>query len=174
MVAKGVIFDIEESQGDWFDFFESKFDFETEKIIYSDPKPNTGKVCIRSAQKVVTEQMSNRKKISEMVLNPKTRQMERIEYFQEKSFEEKQTETEDRIDYMITGLKDFFDIKGKPIECTRENKIKLSKVPMFDRFIAKCIELQANGVLEKMEKEEKTPANRRMARRVRPTMRGMS
>ncbi len=155
MVKNGVMFDIEESQGDWFEFFESTVNFESGEITYSDPEPGTGKVRIRSAAKIINEQMTNRKKVSEMVLNPKTRQMERIEFFHEKTFKENQKDADDRLDYMITGLKDFFDIKGNPIECTRENKIKLAKVAVFDRFLAKCMELQVNAGLKKMEKEAK-------------------
>jgi len=71
------------------------------------------------------------------------------------SFEEQQKEQDDMTDYVITGLKDFFDAKGKPIECTRENKIKLVKVPVFDRFMAKCMELQVNQNIKQTEKAEK-------------------
>jgi len=155
MVEKGVMLDIEESEGDWFDWFESKFDFEAEKVIYSDPEPDTGRVCIRSAAKLISEQVRNRKKTSEMILNPKTRRMERIEYYKELSPEESQKEADDRYDYMITGLDGFFDMKKNPIKCTRENKIKLAKNPVFDRFLGKCIELQANGVSKQVEKEVK-------------------
>ncbi len=155
MVEKGVMFDIEESQGDWFDFFESRIDLATGNIIYDDPKPGTGKACFRPSRPLIMERIGKRKKDSEFVLNPKTRSMERVEFFKGVSIEEQQKENDDLTDYVITGLKDFYDAKGKPIECTRENKIKLSKVPVFDRFMARCMEIQMNADVKQMEKEEK-------------------
>lgn len=155
MVEKGVMFDIEESQGDWFDFFESRIDLATGNIIYDDPKPGTGKACFRPSRPLIMERISKRKKDSEFVLNPKTRSMERVEFFKSATIEDQQKENDDLTDYVITGLKDFYDAKGKPIECTRENKIKLSKVPVFDRFMARCMEIQMNADVKQMEKEEK-------------------
>ena len=101
------------------------------------------------------ERIGKRKKESEFVLNPKTRSMEKVEYYKSLSLEDQQKEQDDLTDYVITGLKDFYDAKGKPIECTRENKIKLSKVPVFDRFMARCMEVQMNANVKQMEKEEK-------------------
>jgi len=154
-MGNGVTFNLDESSGDWFEFFESEFDFETGEIDFFDPKPGTGKVCIRSASDLLIEQIGKRKKESEIILNPKTRQMERIEYYKDQTQKELQKDSDDRIDHMITGLKDFFDHAGVPIECTRENKIKLSKVPVFDRFLSRCMKLQMNASQEKVEKEEK-------------------
>lgn len=154
-MSNGVTFNLNENSGDWFDFFESELDFETGEITYFDPKPNTGRVCIRSASDLLVKQLSKRQKSSEIVLNPKTRQMERIEYYKEQTPEEMRKDSDDRIDYMITGLESFFDIDGVKIECTRENKIKLSKVPVFDRFLSQCMKLQMNVIKEQTEKEEK-------------------
>jgi len=154
-MENGVIFNLEKTDGDWFDFFESTIDLATGEIKYDDPKPGTGKACLRSARKLILEQTSKRKKTSEIVLNPKSRTMERIEYYKSQSAEEAQKDADDRIDYMITDLKDFFDGKKKPIECTRENKILLAKVPVFDRFLARCMELQLNASAVQTEKEGK-------------------
>jgi len=68
MAEKGVMFDMEESQGDWFDFFESKVDLATGNIIYDDPKPGTGRVCFRPSRPLVMERVAKRKKESEFVL----------------------------------------------------------------------------------------------------------
>ena len=155
MVTNGVMFDMEESKGDWFDFFESNIDLSTGNIIYDDPKPGTGKACFRSSRPLVLERLAKRKKESEFVLNPKTRTMERVEYYKNLSMDQIQKEQDDLTDFVITGLKDFYDEKGKPIECTRENKIKLAKVPVFDRYMAKCMETQMNAGLKQAEKEEK-------------------
>ena len=155
MVTNGVMFDMEESKGDWFDFFESRVDLSTGNIIYDDPKPGTGKACFRPSRPLVMERIAKRKKESEFVLNPKTRSMEKVEYYKPLSFEEQQKEQDDMTDFVITGLKDFYDAKGKPIECTRENKLKLAKVPVFDRFMARCMEIQMNATIQQAEKAEK-------------------
>jgi hypothetical protein len=155
MVEKGVMFDIEESKGDWFDFFESKIDLNTGNIIYDDPKPGTGKACFRPSRPLIMERIAKRKKESEFVLNPKTRSMEKVEYYKSQTAEELQKDQDDITDYVITGLKDFYDSKGNTIECTRENKLKLVKVPVFDRFMARCMEIQMNASLKQKEKEEK-------------------
>lgn len=151
----GVIFDLGESQGDWFDFFESTIDLTTGDIVYSDPKPGTGRACFRPSGPFLKKQLAQKKKKSEFVLNPKNRRMERIEYLETFSIEEEQKAQDDLTDYMITGLIDFFDMEGNPIECTRENKIKLAMAPVFDRFMARCMELQLNASAEQKEKSRK-------------------
>ena len=156
MVAKGVMFDIEESEGDWFDFFESTVDLNTGNIVYDDPKPGTGKACFRPSRPLVMERLAKRKKGSEFVLNPKTRSMEKVVFYKDLTSEEAQKEQDDMTDFVITGLKDFFDAKGKPIECTRANKLKLAKVPVFDRFMARCMEIQMNSNIKQAEAEKKT------------------
>jgi hypothetical protein len=155
-MEKGAIFNIGSTdKGDWFDFFESEVDLTTGEITYFPPKAGTGRACFRSAKDLLTEQISKRKKEAEFVLNPKTRSMERVEYFALQDQKLEQKEADDRIDYMITGLEKFFDGAGKPIKCTRENKLLLSKVPMFDRYMARCIELQLNLHTEHAEGVEK-------------------
>jgi len=152
---KGTMFNLEESQGDWFDFFESRVDLSTGEIIYDDPKPDTGSVCFKPARAFIIERMAERKKDSKFVLNPKTRTMERVEFYKDLTLEEAQKEQDDLIDYTITGFKKLFDMEEKPIECTRENKLKLVKVPVFDRFMARCMELQLNANIKQAEKEAK-------------------
>ncbi len=152
---KGTIFDIEEKQGDWFDWFESEIDMESGKVIYRDPEPETGRVCIRPSRQFYLEQQDKMKKKSEVVLNPKTRGMERIEYFETLTGKEQQESRDDLIDYVVTGFDRIFDSHGNKIECTRENKLKLAANPIFDRFIAKCMDMQLNLSLEQKEKSEK-------------------
>ncbi len=141
---KGTIFDLDETKGDWFDFFESTIDIKTGDTTYDDPKPGTGKVCLRNMSVFVRERNRNRKKKYEFVVNPRTRAMEKVESTEQTAEEEAQ-ERDDAFDYAITEFKDFFDAKGKPIEATRENKLKLLAIPVFDRFIARCFELQQNA-----------------------------
>lgn len=153
---KGTVFNLEENnEGDWFDFFTSCIDLDTGEVIYDDPIPGTGKACFRPARPFLEERLSKRKKVSEVVLNPKTRAMERIESYKTLTQEEEKQEREDLTDYIFIGLEDFFEPNGDAIKCTRENKIALSKVPVFDRFMARCMELQMNENVKQAEKSEK-------------------
>ena len=74
--------------------------------------------------------------------------------------EEEQKERDDAFDYSIVDLKDFYDSNKKPIECTRENKLKLVALPVFDRFMARCIMIQQDAKgkhVEVTEKNSSTP-----------------
>ena len=156
---KGIIFDLGKATGDWFEFFESHIDIRTGDITYDDPKPGTGRVCLRDMGPFWRESQRSRKKKCEFVRNPSTRAMERVEYY-DQTAEEEAREREDGFDYTITDLENFFDAKGKPIKCTRENKLKLLEIPVFDRFIARCFEVQQNAskILAKVtEKNSSTP-----------------
>ena len=152
---EGTIFNLVESQGDWFDFFESHIDLDSGEIVYDNPIENPGSVCFRPARPFLLERMGKRKKDSKFILNPKTRSMERVEFNQNLSSDEMQKEQEDLIDFTITGFKNLFDTEGNSIECTKENKIKLSGVPVFDRFMARCMELQLNSNINQAEKATK-------------------
>jgi len=143
-MENGITIDLDEATGDWFEFFESRIDIRTGEISYDDPKLGTGRVCIRDMGPFLQERQRSRKKKYTFVRNPSTRAMERVEYYDQTAEEEAQ-EREDAIDYAITGLENFFDAKGKPIKCTRENKIKLLAIPVFDRFLSRCFELQQNA-----------------------------
>lgn len=157
-MEKGTIFDLDEVTGDWFEFFESRIDIKTGDITYDDPKPGTGKVCLRNIGIFMRERQRSRKKEYQFVPNTRSRAMEHVELLQ--SPEEETKEREDAFDYAITGLENFFDAKEKPIKCTRENKLKLLAIPVFDRFLARCFELQQNASTiqtEVAEKNSSTP-----------------
>ena len=142
-MEKGIIFDLDEATGDWFDFFESRIDIKTGDVTYDDPKPGTGRICLRDMGVFMRERRRNRVKKTKFVQNTGTRAMEQIELLQ--TAEEEAQERDDGFDYAITGFEDFFDAKGKPIKCTRENKLKLLAIPVFDRFVARCFEMQQNA-----------------------------
>ena len=109
-----MIFDLNNSsQGEWFRFFESRID-EKGELVYDDPRPDAGRVCIRSIAPFVEKIQSKRKRKFEWVLNPSTRSMERVGYFDEQSPEELKKEREDMWDYAITGIEEFSDAKGDP------------------------------------------------------------
>ncbi len=157
---KGTAFNLKEDLGDWFDFFESSIDIKTGKITYDDPIPETGKARFRSSAQFVRDKIAKRAKESEYVLNTASRAMERNTYYKDMTPEEEQKERDDAIDHSITGLKDFYDMEGNPIECTRENKLLLILAPVFDRFMARCLELQLNAKTARVkvaEKNSKTP-----------------
>jgi len=160
MKEKGTVFDFKESEGDWFDFFESHVDFKTGEIEYDDPVPGTGRACFKSTLPFIKEYEKKRKPQHKFVLNEKTRQMERVNYYEPLTPEEEQEYLDNLYDYAITGLERFFDSEGNALACTRENKLKLAKVPVFDRFMARCLELRANASRVRTaasEKNLKTP-----------------
>jgi len=157
MAVKGTVFDFSESEGDWFEFFESRIDLENAAIIYDKPISGTGRARFRSTIPFIQEFTEKREaeKQHEFVLNSKSRAMERVEWFPGLSVTAQKQYMDDMLDYAITGLERFFDAEGNALECTRENKLKLAKVPVFDRYMARCLELQANASTQRKEVAEK-------------------
>lgn len=150
-----MIFDLERlNEGEWFPFFESHIDDKGE-IVYDDPKSDAGRIRIRSMNPIIEKQIEGRKRSAQFVLNPQSRAMERVGYFEEIPFEQAKKDRDDVWDYVITGLEGLYDAKGKEIECTRENKLKLMAIPMFDRFVAKCLQILANAGVKAKEDEGK-------------------
>uniref|UniRef100_A0A6M3IRH4 Uncharacterized protein n=1 Tax=viral metagenome TaxID=1070528 RepID=A0A6M3IRH4_9ZZZZ len=141
-------------EGEWFFYQDSHFDQEIGDWIFDEPQK--AKVRIRRIQSFLQEKLQNRKRIAEHVLNPKTRAMERISYFKEQSIDEARREIDDVWDYAITGLEGFKNKKtGQIIECTRENKLKLIKIPAFDRFVAHCFRILEGSEIRQKEIAEK-------------------
>lgn len=143
-----------EPQGEWFTFFESKVNARGE-VEYLDQKPDAGRVCLRSIGPVLEKIRARKKKIFEFVLNSSTRSMERVGYYPELTPKEDQAEREEIWDYMITGLENFFDGKGQAITCTKENKVRLMSLPLFDRFVARCLQVLASAGVKAQEEAEK-------------------
>ena len=157
----GVMYiEINSQEGEWFPFQNSKIDPLTGEPVFDDPVSDA-KVQIRSMTPFFEERIAKRKRQTEHVMNPKTRAMERIAYYVELSIEESRAERDDAFDFSITGIEGFKDSKdGKIIVCTRENKLALMKVPVFDRFFARCQQLlSSSGVKEQVEKNSLTPLN---------------
>jgi len=144
--------DLDASSGEWFNFFSSHIDPVTGEPVYEEPVKDA-RVQIRSIAPFIEERMAKRKKAIEHVYNPKTRSMERMGFFPDLSPEEQKAERDDLWDYAIVALENFKDAKtGKVITCTRENKLALMKLPVFDRFVARCQQLISSaGVKEKEE-----------------------
>ena len=143
----------EEADGEWFPFFSSGIN-EQGVVTYSDPKPGAGRAKVRSLTPFFEERRAGRKKKSEFILNPQTRAMERVSYFEDLPPAEQKKENEDAWDYCITGLENFF-IGKTPVACDRAGKLELMKRPVFDRFIGRCLQLlTAAGVKDRDEAEK--------------------
>lgn len=154
-----MVFDLEQqNEGEWFPFFESHIDDKGE-IVYDDPKPDSGRVRIRSMAPIIEKQIEGRKRNYQFALNPQSRAMERVGYFEELSLDQAKKERDDVWDYAITGIEGLYDSKGNEIACTRENKLKLMKIPMFDRFVAKCLQILVNAGVKAKEDEGKNSSS---------------
>lgn len=151
-----MIFDLEQADGERFPFFTSTIDPQTGKINYDEP--GDAWVELRPMQPFFEERIAKRKKITEHVHNPKTRQLERISYYPELSVDEAKKERDDAWDYAITGFGNFKDKSGKIIDFNRENKMKMIKNPMFVRFCERCFEVMSNsGVTQEEEVKNSLP-----------------
>ena len=148
-----MLFSLEVFEGEWFPFQNSHIDALTGDPVFDDPVTDA-KVQVRSMTPFFEERIAKRKRQTEHVMNPKTRQMERISFYAELSVDEAKAERDDAFDFAITGIEGFKDAKtGKMIDCTRDNKLALMKVPVFDRFFARCQQLlSSSGVKEQVEK----------------------
>ena len=149
-------FDLDKGKnGEWFTFFGSEVKPDGE-IKYLEPEEGAGKVCFRIADPEVIEKIhaQTRKRTAEFVNNPKTRQMERVQYFDQTPAQENK-ERELMWDYAIVDWKDMLDAKGTPIPCTLPNKLKLMNIPQFARFVGRCIQLISGAAIAEEEKLEK-------------------
>ena len=149
------VFDLEkDAQGDWFPFFGSKFDPGTGDIAYENPEPDAAEFRIRSMTGFFEERRKNRTREYKMVLNPSTRTMERVGYYEDLPPDEAQKESDDAWDYAITGMKNAEE-DGAPMECTRKNKLRLVKAPIFLRYVQKVFQILADAGVKKAEESEK-------------------
>ena len=155
--AKGIgqIFTEAPEEGTWIPFFGSSVDPETGKVTYEDPVPGAAEFCIRSTKKFYEERLKTRKRESGVVLNPTTRGMQKWSDFKDQSPAELMAEYEDALDYSITGIRDAFWDKDTPINCTRDEKIRLKNIAVFDRYLARAIELLDEGAVKQAEAVEK-------------------
>jgi hypothetical protein len=150
------VFEQEKNQGDWFPFFGSRMDLQTGEILYDPPEEGAAEFCFRSPAPFWQERQSGRMKESKMVVNPQTRQMERVSYYPDLPPEEEREEREDSWDYAITGIRGArWTADGPEMECTRENKMKLLKNSAFLRYANRVLQmLLETGVLRKEASEK--------------------
>jgi hypothetical protein len=151
-----MILDLEiQEEGEWFHFFSSHIDQLTGDVVYDDPVTDA-KMKIRGITPFIERKMIARKKQVERVYNPKSRAMERIAFYPDLTPEENIKEREETWDYLIQDWVGFADKKtGRDIPCTKENKTKLMKIPVFDRYIARCLQLLSESGVEEAAKETK-------------------
>lgn len=150
------LFVLNNDQGEAFRFQESYIDESTGEPVFLDPKKDAGTFYIRPMGPKMEEIQSRRKRSVEHVLNPKTRAMERVVYFEPASDEEAKAQNEELWDHVIAGWDDkVLDANKKKIPITVENKMLLLKIPAVDRFIGKCLRDQQAASVKSLEVQEK-------------------
>lgn len=129
------------STGEWFPFFGSETKADG-TVNYLPPEKDAGKVQIRLADTETVEriQKETRSKVKEWLWHPKTHQPYRGEAW-EQSPEQQKKEREMIWDHAIQSWEGILDKDGNAIPCTTENKVKLMSIPMFARFVGRCLEL---------------------------------
>ncbi len=148
-------FDLSTGTGEWFKFFGSEIKPDGD-VKYLDPEKGDGRVCLRIADSETLEiiRAETKKKVVEHVYNPKTRQMERIPYYEQTPEQEKK-ERSMIWDHAIQAWEGILDSKGQEIPCTTENKLKLMENPQFARFVGRCLQLISGATAEAEKIQEK-------------------
>jgi len=153
-----MIFDIDKPEKQRFSFFTSTLNADTGKITYNDPVGDAW-VELRSSQPFYEERLAKRKKVVERVYNPKSRGMDRDEYYPDMTIPEIKQERDEGWDYAITDFGGFKDASKQIIEVTRPNKLKMMANPVFERFYSRCMEIMQNsGITEEEEKVKNSSA----------------
>ncbi len=139
------------SEGEWFQYFGSHIDQGSGDIMYHKPV-EYARAKIRSTAPFLEERLKKQKRKADNVLNPKSKQMEKVTFFVEQPFEILMAETDDMYDYAIMELEGFRNKKtADPIACTRENKIALRRNEVFKRYFERCQQV-LHGDVELEEK----------------------
>ena len=142
-------------QGVWFPFFNARLNFTNGEFTYDKPEEGAAEFRIRSTTAFWEERNKGRTKEFKMVVNPTTRGMERVSYYPDLSPEEETKEKEDAWDYAITGIKGAKWENGTAIECTRENKLRLLKIPTVLWFFNRVFQLLSDAGVKADEVQEK-------------------
>lgn len=139
-------FDLSKSeQGEWFTYCDSSINNDGE-VIFADPEPDAGRVCLRLADAEILDNIysKTRTKSVEHILNPSSRQMERLAFVDQTPSQEK-LEREMVWDFAIVALDGILDKDGNEIECTLSNKLALMNIPRFARFVGRCLKQLAGA-----------------------------
>lgn len=135
------IFLQEKEQGDWFAYFDSHVDSMTGIVSYDEPVDGAAEFCFRNPVAYWQEKQALKKREYSMVLNSKTRQMERVGYMPDLPPEKEKAERDGAWDYTITGIRNAYWDEKTPIQCDLESKLKLLKIPAFLRFANRVVEI---------------------------------
>lgn len=119
--------------GTWFQFRESTVDPATKEPVFKEAVKGAGEILLRSVTPFIRKQIMSADVQTKPVVNQFTRRMEFAAV--ERTAEQKQKDSDDMWDYAIVDWKGFLDGKGKPIPCTRENKLAMMDVDRFVRFV---------------------------------------
>ena len=137
--------DLDVEVGHRFQFFTSTVDPKTNEPVYEDPAGDMY-FTIRSMAPYFEAYNLKRKKLVDVVLNPKTRSMERITYLPELTEEESRSQMEGAWDWAIMDFEGAKDKTTKEIvSVTLANKIRMSKNPMVNRFLTRCFQIIDEG-----------------------------
>jgi len=145
-------FELDLDKGEWFPFFKSEIQEDGEPKFF-DPEPDEPcRVKLRLADSDFVESMQSqtRKEVVERVLNPKTRQMERLKDFDQTPAQRKK-EREMIWDYAIMDWEGVLDVNEKVVECNLENKMLMMNVPIFARFVSRCLQMISGEAASKKE-----------------------
>jgi len=146
--------------GEAFQFCESTIDTKTGDVVFDDPKPDAGTFYIRQIGEKLEQLQSKQKKKVEHVLNPKTRKMDRIVYFEDLSPEEYAANSAELWDHVIAGWDDkVLDGEGKEIPITKKNKMRLMSIPSVDRFVGRCLRELSDSQVKHGEELEKNSSS---------------
>jgi len=130
---------LEIEEGEWFNFFSSHIDPETTEVVYDEPD-SEAKVKLRSMMPFFEERHLKRKREVERFLNKKTGTYERTSFYPDLTPEQEKAEREDAWDYAIMEWEKFRNPKTKEsYPVNRETKIAFMRVPVFNRFVNKCL-----------------------------------
>ncbi len=145
-------FELDTGKGESFQFFRSEQD-DDGNVKYFDPDPaEPCRVVLRLADPDVLEGIykQTRTKVVERVLNPKSKAMERLKDF-DQTDEQVKLERQLIWDHAIVSWEGVLDAKGVVVECTTENKMKMMNIPLFARFISRCLSLISGEAVGKKE-----------------------
>lgn len=148
-------FDLDRSAGERFQFFRSVQDDDGE-IVYSLPKEDEPCwVTLRLADPdfLAGVHAKTRTPVTVNALHTKSRAMVRIKDFDQTPEQEK-LESELIWDHAIMGWEGVLDKDGKVVECNSKNKTRMMRVPIFARFVGKCMTM-ITGAAEEVVKEQR-------------------
>jgi len=126
------------TDGEWFPFRMSTINPDTGETIWGEESLEV-KVKIRSWKKFFEDSFTNRERVVEWKVHPKSKQNQKHENLKEFTPEETIQQKQDAVDYAVLEWKGFKDKKTKKIiECNKDTKNAMMGLDFFDRFFVEC------------------------------------